>query len=581
MKKYILLIIVLFSVLYIAPLSLRPLVVPDETRYAQISREMINSSNWVVPHLNGLRYFEKPVMGYWINNVFMTIFGQNNFGARFGSAFAALLTTLIIFFFARTHYENRKAFIISIIYMLSTEVFIIGNTAILDGIFNLFTTASFIFIYFTLKAKSLKKVYLYIFLLGIALGAAFMTKGFLVFAITGISTVAYCLWEFFLGEFSRFKELKKSKIIIHSILIFLVLCIPIALIVIPWALAINKSEPDFWRYFIYEEHIRRFLAKNAQHSKPFYYYFPILFVVFMPWTLMLPLCISKFKMIKNKLSSTPFMRFTICWFALPLLFFSISKGKLPTYILPCIAPLAILFYFSIEQFITEPSRIAEIIFNWVMRILIFIIIVAMGAFAFIQFRGLYLPDGSKFFIFDNSFEKGKVYALFITALMLILFFYKILKLKNIDQKILIMAMATAAIYINLMSSIPYILVKNNPKTPEYVIKQYSKQINPLTILCSGKNMVTAVAWFTNRKDIYTIIEPGELAYGIKYNEETKSRLLKDTESFNKLLEKSKGRRIIMFMKKKRYIKDILKRNKLPKPKRTSIKGKIAVLFYEP
>ena len=88
MKKYYIAIIGIFLLLYILPLGIRPIIIPDESRYAEIPREMIASGDWIVPTLNGLKYFEKPVLGYWLNAVSIKLFGENAFAVRFPSAAA-------------------------------------------------------------------------------------------------------------------------------------------------------------------------------------------------------------------------------------------------------------------------------------------------------------------------------------------------------------------------------------------------------------------------------------------------------------------------------------------------------------
>jgi 4-amino-4-deoxy-L-arabinose transferase len=80
------------------PLGNISLFTPDETRYAEIPREMIVSGDWVVPHFNGLRYFEKPVFGYWANAVSILLFGGNNFAVRLPSTLSVGLSAFHIFY---------------------------------------------------------------------------------------------------------------------------------------------------------------------------------------------------------------------------------------------------------------------------------------------------------------------------------------------------------------------------------------------------------------------------------------------------------------------------------------------------
>ena len=142
-----------FIVLYIGTLSSRPMMMPDEHRYGEIAREMLTDNDWVVPHLNGFRYFEKPVMFYWATAGSMKIFGENAFALRLPSALSVGITALLIFLLVRRLRPDHPAVAILAagIYLTTIEVFIVGTLAIIDSMLTMFLTGvmvSFIFSYF-------------------------------------------------------------------------------------------------------------------------------------------------------------------------------------------------------------------------------------------------------------------------------------------------------------------------------------------------------------------------------------------------------------------------------------------------
>ena len=90
------LLLLAFGVFYLLPLATHGLWIPDETRYAQISQEMLLTGKWASPHFMGIRYFEKPAAGYWMIALGQAIFGQNLFGVRFASALSTGLSVLLV-----------------------------------------------------------------------------------------------------------------------------------------------------------------------------------------------------------------------------------------------------------------------------------------------------------------------------------------------------------------------------------------------------------------------------------------------------------------------------------------------------
>ncbi|MCJ7538797.1 MAG: phospholipid carrier-dependent glycosyltransferase, partial [Desulfobacterales bacterium] len=371
MRKSYFVIIGIFVLLYILPLGIRPIIIPDESRYAEIPREMIDSGDWIVPRLNGLRYFEKPVMGYWLNALSIKLFGENAFAVRFPSAAATGLSAFMIFLLIRRFSgEITSATLAALIFLTSFIVYGIGTFNILDSMLAMFVTASMTSFFFGLNAEpSKKKKNVYLLLFGAFCGFAFLTKGFLAFAIPVVAIVPFMIWE------GRFKEL------------FIISWLPIiaaVLVVIPWAVMVYFKAPDFWHFFVWIEHIKRFLSSEAQHHESFWYYIYLFPAAALPWTFLFPAAILGVKKTGIK---TSIIRYAICWFFFPFLFFSVSKGKILTYILPCFPPFAMLMSTGLKKYFEASGKKLFSVAVCSLALLAVIIAVALIVVQIMGFKG--------------------------------------------------------------------------------------------------------------------------------------------------------------------------------------------------
>ena len=327
--RYFWFVVLFFIVAYLVPLAGRPLVTPDEFRYAEIPREMIANGDYVTPRLLDVRYFEKPVLGYWLTAGCFKIFGDNAFSIRLPAALGAGLAALLIWILVDQSLRDRKLAALAAIFYLSCGlVYGVGTFAVLDSQTTAFITGILVTSYLAAVEPHFnrRKVLLLVFC-GVFTALAFLAKGFIAFAVPALAMLGFLLWE------RRWKE--------FLLLPWIPLVVALALIA-PWAIAIHKAEPDYWRYFIMIEHWQRFTADApGQHPEPFWFLIPFLIGGVFPAALLLIPGFTVGRAALERILRQPLYRFCLSAVVLPFLFFSASSGKLATYILPCFPPLAV------------------------------------------------------------------------------------------------------------------------------------------------------------------------------------------------------------------------------------------------
>ena len=527
-RRYAILLLLFFLIAYILPLGGRDLLVPDETRYAEIPREMISGGDWVVPHLNGLRYFEKPPLGYWINAGALLLLGQNNFAVRLPSAMAVgLLAVLICYLVGATVFNSAgakrfTALLAGLIFLSCFEVAGVGNMAVLDGLFCFFLTVSLAAFYLGSEAiPRSQRERGYLLVSGLACGLAFLTKGFLALVLPVLVLVPYLLWQ------RRYKDLFRMS--------WLPVLVAV-LTALPWSLLVHLRAPDYWHYFFWNEHIRRFLADDAQHKASFWFFFAAAPGLCMPWTFVTPAAAAgTAQFLKDAGPQGRLVRFSICWLALPFLFFSISKGKLLTYILPCFPPFAILMALGLSKAFNKGACKS---FDWgVGSTGIFFVLILLALVVTQRFK----LDGLR--VYDQPW---KVTMVVNGLLATVLFCYWSLRSHCGQSKVMLLGFGPLLLLLLLHFTIPGHVIARS--APGRLLQKYRHRIQPDTVVISGEETVGAACWYLKRDKVYVLGPPGELTYGLQY-QDAAGRLL-NTDSATRLIERNRANAMIIFRSRK-------------------------------
>jgi 4-amino-4-deoxy-L-arabinose transferase-like glycosyltransferase len=300
------------------------LIGADEPRYAQVAREMLARGDWITPTLGGKPWLEKPPLYYWQAMVAYRFFGVSDWAARLPSAMDATLMVIAIYLFFR-RFRPGSEVDAALMTVSAAGVIAFARAASTD----MPLAASFTIALLAWWAWYESGVTVYLWVANAFLALGMLAKGpvapFLAAVVVGIFAVV-----------KRDYGALRRTLSIPGILIFCV-------IALPWYIAVQLRNPDFFHAFILQHNLERFSSNLYHHREPFWYYIPVVFLALLPWTVFSIASIvetmrawwsERRTMLKSQ--EDAFNIFLLIWLVVPVIFFSISQSKLPGYILPAL-----------------------------------------------------------------------------------------------------------------------------------------------------------------------------------------------------------------------------------------------------
>lgn len=352
---------------YFLPSALRPLANPDEGRYSEIPREMAASGDWVTPHLNGVEYFYKPPLFYWAQALSIETFGINLYSLRFANVMFAIFGVIFTYIAIRSIYDRITGIFAAAVLGTCLFYFAIANIILLDMAVSVLISAtlfSFIIAWREKESLSVRNFWWILFFIFCALSV--MAKGLIGIAIPGAIIFFYLLATL---PFGALKQIRKSDLLIWSFgaLIFLAITAPWHIMAALANPATEASQGFFstnpegqgwlW-YYVMHEHILRYIDTETSHrGEPFWFFFLLAPIGFIPWVVFLPRALwREIKLGYKKMAEKPELIFFAIWALFVLFFFSISKSKLPPYILPMFPAMSVFVALLLAKAWYKPSE---------------------------------------------------------------------------------------------------------------------------------------------------------------------------------------------------------------------------------
>jgi 4-amino-4-deoxy-L-arabinose transferase-like glycosyltransferase len=389
---YLMALLFLCAVVFFYRLGRLPFIGPDEPRYAEVAREMYATGDWITPRLGGIEWFEKPALTYWLMAAGYALFGENEFGARFGVAAVSTFGALLLYFFGRRAHSARFGYL-SAAALVTCGLWPGFARAVTCDLTLTVAIEGALLSFFLWESKESRAGadrlwYVFCF----ALGLATLAKGLVGVVLPAMIIAPYLILT------GAWRSLLRPRLIIFGALIFL------ATAVVWYAPVVARNGRGFIDEFFIGHHFQRYLSNKYRHPQPFYF-FPLVVVAgSFPWSFYLLssvgqtlVCLGR-RLSRSKIErsgvgadlrvcpeaagllrpgqtrrSAPTIiwgllgqtkicptdrlhLFLLLWIAAPIIFFSFSGSKLPGYILPVFPAVALLVGRELERWWIDESR---------------------------------------------------------------------------------------------------------------------------------------------------------------------------------------------------------------------------------
>ena len=364
-RLYLVFVILAFVILLIG-LGSYGLAESSEARYAEISREMLLSGDYLNPQLLGIFHFHKPPITYYITTLGYHIFGINEFGARFFLQVAIAIQLLLVYGLANLLFRNRKvAFFSGLIYFSMPIVLISSRNLTTDAFLTTFVMAAIFCWQYYLNREKILFLYLFYMFVGLAL----LTKG----PVALLFILVYIIAQKIIYK-------QGSRLNIHHV-IGILLCLGLA---ISWFAAVMIENPKLWTYFVEKQIAGRITGNSfSERSEPFWFYIPILIGLLLPWIMGI---IPKFsKKVKSLAHTSRENRLLLITSLLLFITFSVFSTKLILYILPIFWMIAIFIGSQLAQISKRSGKIINISYLVILNVLaLSLLIIRFGSFEIIK-----------------------------------------------------------------------------------------------------------------------------------------------------------------------------------------------------
>lgn len=303
-----------------------PLQEPEETRYAEIPRQMLVEGQFAVPILHGQRYYDKPPLLYWLIMASYRVFGVDDWSARLAASLMLFATVWSTYFWGKYTNGWRIGYCGAMILVLSAKFLQLGRMVTMNGLLCLCVVTALAAAHRAIQGPAWRRCWW--MLSALACGAGLLAKGPVAVALV-VPPVIVHSW------FDRTMVRPNWR----SWLMYLLIAVGFAG---PWFICVAWQDSSFLGYFFWFHHVQRFVTP-FDHQEPFWFYLPILLLGMLPWTLLLPGLIGSLDLRANWAArrwpnSVSFFVTCAVW---SFMFHSAAGCKRAGYILPTMPLLAL------------------------------------------------------------------------------------------------------------------------------------------------------------------------------------------------------------------------------------------------